>query len=166
MTSTLTCGGIASRSCGLDERAQVRIWPGMVERPPRTPAATGFAGKVIGHVPVVLQFVEIASDRGAAYRAPDRTDGKKLSTTVIDKIKAAVPHGLDELAQRGRTLHRRRDDILVWFDHPGSSSRPRRQFNGRLEHLRASPRVRDLINYRLRSLLEAGGFRPLIHFLS
>jgi type I restriction-modification system DNA methylase subunit len=38
-----------------------------------------------------------------------------------------------------------------------------RRVNGRLEHLRGiALRFRNLINYRLRSLLEAGGFRPLI----
>ena len=39
--------------------------------------------------------------------------------------------------------------------------------NGRLEHLRGiALGFRNLVNYRLRSLLEAGGFRPLIHSLS
>ena len=50
--------------------------------------------------------------------------GKKLLTSVIDRIKTAVPAGLEELAQLGRTLEKRRDDILAWFDHPGSSNGP------------------------------------------
>jgi len=102
-----------------------------------------------------------------AYRLPDRRAGKDLLTTVIDRIKTGVPNGLAELAQLGRTLHQRRDDILAFFDHPGSSNGPTEAINGRLEHLRGiALGFRNLINYRLRSLLEAGGFRPLIHSLS
>ena len=42
-----------------------------------------------------------------------------------------------------------------------------RRFNDRLEHPHGSALgFRNLINYRLRSLLEAGGFRPVIHSLS
>ena len=38
--------------------------------------------------------------------------------------------------------------------------------NGRLEHLRGiALGFRNLTNYRIRSLLEAGGFRPLTHSL-
>jgi transposase len=93
--------------------------------------------------------------------------GKKLLPSVIDRIKTAVPAGLEELAQLGRTLEKRRDDILAWFDHPGSSNGPTEAINGRLEHLRGiALGFRNLVNYRLRSLLEAGGFRPLIHSLS
>lgn len=102
-----------------------------------------------------------------AYRHPDADVGKKLLTSVIDRIKTAVPAGLEELAQLGRTLEKRRDDILAWFDHPGSSNGPTEAINGRLEHLRGiALGFRNLVNYRLRSLLEAGGFRPLIHSLS
>ena len=93
--------------------------------------------------------------------------GKKLLTSVIDRIKTAVPAGLAELAQLGRTLDKRRADILAWFDHPGSSNGPTEAINGRLEHIRGiALGFRNLVNYRLRSLLEAGGFRPLIHSLS
>ncbi|WP_302068908.1 hypothetical protein [Rhodococcus ruber] len=34
---------------------------------------------------------------------------------VIDTIRSGVPDGLDELAQLGRTLHRRRADVLAYF---------------------------------------------------
>ena len=71
---------------------------------------------------------------------------------------------LEELAQLGRTLHKRRADILAFFDHPGTSNGPTEAINGRLEHLRGiALGFRNLANYRLRSLLEAGGFRPLLH---
>ena len=103
----------------------------------------------------------------AAYRDTDKHRGKRAMSQIIDKIRAAVPKGLTELAQLGRTLHRRRADILAWFDHPGSSNGPTEAINGRLEHLRGiALGFRNLVNYRLRSLLEAGGFRPLVHSLS
>lgn len=54
--------------------------------------------------------------------------------------------------------------------HPGLLRSPRHQqrtpeaINGRLEHLRGSSLgLRNLTNYIARSLLETGGFRPLLH---
>jgi transposase len=118
----------------------------------------------VAAVEVTWQFYQNIID---AYRAEDRRAGKNAMAKVIDTIKRGVPNGLAELAQLGRTLHKRRDDILAWFDHPGSSNGPTEAINGRLEHLRGiALGFRNLINYRLRSLLEAGGFRPLIHSLS
>ncbi|AJQ91310.1 IS1096, TnpA family protein [Propionibacterium freudenreichii subsp. freudenreichii] len=100
----------------------------------------------------------------AAYRNPDRTAGRTALSRLIDAIKTGVPKGLEELAQLGRTLHKRRSDILAFFDHPGTSNGPTEAINGRLEHLRGiALGFRNLANYRLRSLLEAGGFRPLLH---
>ena len=102
----------------------------------------------------------------AAYRNPDKTSGKAAMTRIIDSLRHGVPTGLDELAQLGRTLHRRRHDILAWFTHPGSSNGPTEAINGRLEHLRGiALGFRNLTNYRIRSLLEAGGSRPLTHSL-
>lgn len=102
-----------------------------------------------------------------AYRAPHPWQGRRDLARVSTRIAHGVPTGLPELAQLGRTLHKRRTDILAWFDHPGSSNGPTEAINGRLEHLRGiALGFRNLINYRLRSLLEAGGFRPLIHSLS
>ena len=81
-----------------------------------------------------------------------------------DRVRHGVPTGLDELAQLGRTLHRRRDDILAWFTHPGTSNGPTEAINGRLEHLRGTALgFRNLTNYVARSLLETGGFRPQLH---
>ena len=68
----------------------------------------------------------------AAYRDKDRTAGRRALTKLIDSIKAGVPNGLSELAQLGRTLHKRRDDILAFFDHPGTSNGPTEAINGRL----------------------------------
>ncbi|AQP46229.1 ISL3 family transposase [Tessaracoccus aquimaris] len=100
----------------------------------------------------------------AAYRDKDRTAGRRALTRVINSLKAGVPKALIELAQLGRTLHKRRDDILAFFDHPGTSNGPTEAINGRLEHLRGiALGFRNLAHYRLRSLLEAGGFRPQLH---
>jgi transposase len=76
---------------------------------------------------------------------------------VIDTIKTTVPSGLEELATLGRTLHRRRDDVLAYFSHRASNG-PTEAINGRLEALRRNALVfRNLINYRIRSLLHSGG---------
>ncbi|OOL29375.1 hypothetical protein GQ85_26380 [Rhodococcus rhodochrous] len=64
----------------------------------------------------------------------------------------------------GRTLKKRAVDVLAYFDRPGTSNGPTEAINGRLEHLRGSALgFRNLTNYIARSLLETGGFRPLLH---
>jgi transposase len=118
------------------------------------------------HLPVFLTWQAYQAII-AAYRDPDRRRGQQTLIHVIDTIRAKVPAGLEELAQLGRTLHRRRADILAWFDHPRSSNGPTQAINGRLEHLRGiALGFRNLTNYRLRSLLETGQFKTQIHFLS
>jgi transposase len=101
----------------------------------------------------------------AAYRAKDRTEGKKTMTELINKLASGVPHGLEELAKLGRTLKRRAPDILAYFDLPGTSNGPTEAINGRLEHLRGiGLGFRNLTNYIARALLETGGFKPkLLH---
>ncbi len=92
----------------------------------------------------------------AAYADQDRQRGKALLTSVIDTLRAAVPAGLEELATLGRTLHRRRDDVLAYFTHRASNG-PTEAINGRLEALRRNALgFRNLINYRIRSLLHCG----------
>lgn len=79
---------------------------------------------------------------------------------------SGVPTGLDELRSLGQTMKRRRDDILAFFDHPGTSHGPTEAVNGLLEHLRGTARgFRSIVNYVARCLLDAGGLRPLIHSL-
>ena len=100
----------------------------------------------------------------AAYRSPDRTRGRELMQAVIDTLSAGVPTALTELRRLGRTLKRRADDVLAYFDRPHTSNGPTEAINGRLEHLRGSALgFRNLTNYIARSLLEAGGFRPQLH---
>jgi hypothetical protein len=56
-------------------------------------------------------------------------------TTLIDSIRRGLPAGLEELAQLGRTLQRRRHDVLAYFDHHAPNG-PTEAINGRLEALR------------------------------
>ena len=99
-----------------------------------------------------------------AYRDPDRTKGKATMTAVIEAVNTKVPAPLTELRRLGRTLKRRADDVLAYFDRPGTSNGPTEAINGRLEHLRGSALgFRNLTNYIARSLLESGGFRPQLH---
>ena len=66
-----------------------------------------------------------------AYAHPDPRQGKRLLTGVIDMIRTGLPAGLEELATLGRTLHRRRDDVLAYFCHRASNG-PTESVNGRL----------------------------------
>lgn len=70
----------------------------------------------------------------AAYAHPDRRRGKTMMTEIIHALRSGVPHALEELAQLGRTLWRRRADVLVYFDHHTSNG-PTEAINGRLEAL-------------------------------
>lgn len=101
-----------------------------------------------------------------AYQADQPAEGKKIMTRLITSIQNGVPAGLEELRSLGQTMKRRRDDILAFFDHPGTSNGPTEAVNGLLEHLRGTAKgFRNIVNYIARCLLDAGGFRPLIHSL-
>ena len=69
----------------------------------------------------------------ASYADQDRRRGKTALATVIDRCRTGLPAGLGELAPLGRTLHRRLEAL-------------RRNALG----------IRNLINYRIRSLLHCG----------
>lgn len=100
----------------------------------------------------------------AAYRQPDPASGRTLMETLITKLSTSVPAGLTEIRTLGRTLARRATDILAFFDRPGTSNGPTEAINGRLEHLRGTALgFRNLTNYRIRALLESGGFKNLLH---
>ncbi|GAA3884193.1 hypothetical protein GCM10022275_34780 [Tessaracoccus defluvii] len=99
-----------------------------------------------------------------AYREPDRTKGRVMMTSLIASVSQGVPAALSEVITLGRTLKKRADDVLAYFDRPGTSNSPTEALNGRLEHLRGSALgFRNLTNYIARSLLETGGFRPQLH---
>jgi transposase len=100
----------------------------------------------------------------AAYADPNRRRGKRVLAAVIDSIRRGVPAGLEEIAQLGRTLWRRRHDILAFFDH--ASNGPTEAINGRLEALRRNALgFRNLTHYRIRSLLHSGALHALVNAL-
>ena len=101
----------------------------------------------------------------AAYADPNRRRGKAAMTKIIDSLRRGVPDALEELAQLGRTLWRRRADILAYFDHHASNG-PTEAINGRLEALRRNALgFRNLTHYRIRSLLHCGNLAQLINAL-
>ena len=101
----------------------------------------------------------------AAYGHPDRRRGKTMMTAIIDSLRRGVPTALEELAQLGRTLHRRRADVLAFFDHLASNG-PTEAINGRLEALRRNALgFRNLTHYRWRSLLHSGALHTLVNAL-
>jgi transposase len=101
-----------------------------------------------------------------AYQADQPAEGKKIMTRLITSIQSSVPASLEELRSLGQTMKRRRDDILAFFDHPGTSNGPTEAVNGLLEHLRGTARgFRSIINHIARCLLDTGGFKPLTHSL-
>jgi transposase len=101
----------------------------------------------------------------AAYADPNRRSGKRAMAALIDSIRRGVPAGLEEIAQLGRTLWRRRADILAFFDHHASNG-PTEAINGRLEALRRNALgFRNLTHYRIRSLLHSGALHPLVNAL-
>jgi len=100
----------------------------------------------------------------AAYCSIDKARGAKMLNRLITAISHNVPPPLIGVRKLGHTLSRRRVDIMAYFDHPGTSNDPTEAINGRLEHLRGSALgFRNLTNYIARSLLETGGFRPVLH---
>jgi transposase len=119
----------------------------------RTRLETVFAAEE--HAPVEVTWL-IYQQIITAYAHPDPREGKTLLARVIDTIRTGLPAGLDELATLGRTLQRRRNDVLAYFTHRASNG-PTEAINGRLEALRRNALgFRNLINYRIRSLLHCG----------
>ena len=99
-----------------------------------------------------------------AYRDPKPARGKTKMRQLIAGLRTNVPALLVEVRRLGRTLNKRADDILAYFDHPHTSNGATEAINGRLEHLRGSALgFRNLTNYIARSLLEIGGFKNGLH---
>ena len=100
-----------------------------------------------------------------AYGHPKTSEGKKLMERIINTLRMGVPKGLEELAQLGRTLWRRREDVLAYFDI-GASNGPVEAINGRLEHLRGTALgFRNLDHYILRCLIHSGQLHTRINAL-
>lgn len=100
-----------------------------------------------------------------AYHHPKPATGKKLMTTLMRKLRTGLPDELAEIAQLGRTLWRKRHQILAFFDH-GASNGPVEAINGRLEHLRGiALGFRNFTHYVLRCLLHSGQLATRINAL-
>ena len=92
-------------------------------------------------------------------------DGKTCMENLINDLHEKLPAGLKELKALGRTLWRRKDDILAYFDL-GTSNGPVEAINGRLEHLRGiALGFRNLDHYILRSLIHSGQLQNRINAL-
>ena len=101
-----------------------------------------------------------------AYQADQPAEGKKIMTRLITSIHSGVPAGLEELRSLGQTMKQHRDDILAFFDHPGTSNGPTEAVNELPEHLHGTTKsFCSIINYITQCPLNAGGLRPLTHSL-
>ncbi len=101
----------------------------------------------------------------AAYANPNPRAGKLAMFKCIKRIRTGLPKGLEELAQLGRSLWRRRREILAYFD-VGVSNGPVEAINGRLEHLRGiALGFRNLNHYIVRSLIHSGQLQDRINAL-
>lgn len=102
----------------------------------------------------------------SAFRNPNKQAGKAGLTALIASISKGVSNQFPELQRLGRTMKRRADDILAYFDQTGTSNGPTEAINGRIEHLRGTALgFRNLLHYITRALLDTGGFRTQIHSL-
>ena len=70
-----------------------------------------------------------------AYEMKNRRQATKAMSHLIDQLRVMKGKAHKEIAQLGRSLHKRRRDILAFFDR-GVSNGPVEAINGRLEHLR------------------------------
>jgi len=60
----------------------------------------------------------------AAYREPDRTQGRQLIEELIASVTSGVPTALTEIRRLGRTLKQRATDVLAYFEWSGTSHGP------------------------------------------
>jgi len=164
-------GAAFNRTCTVTGAARTTrsTAPGGPCTPAPTSSPTGQWQRLTAHFGVE-DHVQVEATWGiyqrmiGAYREPDRSRGRQLMTALIESVSHGVPGALTELITLGRTLKMRAEDVLAYFDRPGTSNGPTEAMNGRLEHLRGSALgFRNLANYVARSLLETGGFRPRLH---
>lgn len=96
------------------------------------------------------------------YACQDHAKARSMMDEPVDAINAmprqsSVPR---ELRHLGRTLGKRRSDVLAYFRYDFSSNRPTEAINGRLEHLRGiALGFRNITNYIQQSLLHVGSLR-------
>ncbi len=60
----------------------------------------------------------------AAYRDPDRAGGREQMRSVIDALPTGIPTPLTDLRTLGRTLAKRAQDVLAYFDRPAPATDP------------------------------------------
>ena len=77
------------------------------------------------HTPLEVAWL-VYQDVIAAYAHPDRHTGKKLMAALIDKLRRGLPAGLEEIAQLGRSLWRKREAILAFYGPRRCLQRARR----------------------------------------
>lgn len=99
------------------------------------------------------------------YADRNRRRGKRKMGRLIDHLAGLKRCGVAEIAQLAKTMVRRREDILAFFDY-GASNGPVEAINGRLEHLRGiALGFRNSMNYILRCLIHSGGIVQRVHAL-
>jgi len=85
---------------------------------------------------------------------------------MITSLHNSIPTGLQELLSLGQPMTRCHDDILAFFDHPGTSNGPPKPSTASSNTPEEPPEESATSpNYITRSQLAADGFRPLIHLL-
>lgn len=67
---------------------------------------------------------------------PRRTATGARAGARPESVSIGVPKALTEVIKLGRTLTKRADDVLGYFDRPGTSNGPTEAINGGPEHLR------------------------------
>src|SRR5699024_9661458 len=108
------------------------------------------------HAPV-QQTWQVYQQIIAAYSHPNRAQAKQDLIAEIDSIYTGVSNQLTELQTLGRTMKRRADDILAYFDHGRTSNGPTAAINGRIDNLRGTAlRLRTNLHYITRALLDTG----------
>ena len=125
------------------------------DSPPCSPPKSTSKSRLWGDLPADdRRLPSPGSNEGARADAePDRVGQRRR-----------VPAALSEVITLGRTLKKRAVDVLAYFDRPGTSNGPTEAINGRPNNSRGSALgFRNFTNYIARSLLETGGFRPLLH---
>ena len=94
---------------------------------------------------------------------PSRAAGT-LRALIRTLTEAGTPRELVESDRLGRTLKRRRADILIHYPPLPHPSGPTKATGGRLEHLRSTALgFRNQTRYRLRGPLETGGLAHHLH---
>ena len=106
------------------------------------------------HVEVELAW-RCAQPLRAAYQARDLAQGRQIAERVLASFPTCpVP----EIKRLGVTLKRWREAFLAYFDTGRSNNGGTEAINGLIElHRRIARGFRNRENYRLRTLLVAGG---------